>query len=129
MSFFGRLFGSNKAIESGFDLVDKAFHTSEEKAEDALKATNAKINLLRAYEAFKLAQRMLALCYSLPYVTAWTVTFFASFWLDVDKQMGMLMESDIAFANIIILSFYFGGGAIEGVITKFAGVKKIGAKR
>lgn len=125
MGILSKIFGSNKAIESGFDLIDKAFYTGEEKAEDANKRTNIKINLLKAYEAFKVTQRFLALLYGIPYATAWFVTFVASFFVPVEKQFEILTNSDIAIANLIILGFYFAGGMGEGVIAKYASVKKM----
>lgn len=124
MGILGKLFGSEKAINSGFELVDKAFYTGEEKAEDSLKAKQAKIALLKAYEAFKVVQRLLALCYCIPYVSAWFITFICSFFMDVKEQFEIITHSDIALANLIILGFYFGGGFAEGVITKAVGLKR-----
>lgn len=120
-----RIFGSDNAVKKGFDLVDEAFHTSQEKAEDSIKATNAKINLLKAYEAFKLVQRIIAMSYCLPYTAAWFITFICSFWMDVSKQLEIITNGDIALANVVILGFYFGGGFAEGIITKYTGVKRV----
>lgn len=124
MGILSKIFGTDSAVKKGFDLVDDAFHTSQEKAEDQIKATNAKINLLKAYEAFKVVQRILAMCYCIPYMAAWFITFVCSFWLDVSKQLEIITNGDIALANVIILGFYFGGGFAEGIITKYTGVKR-----
>jgi len=115
VNIFAKLFGSQKVIDAGMAGIDKAFYTKEEKAEDALKAMTLKAQLLKSYEAFKLAQRLLALLYGIPYVTAWFAVFAASFWVNVDKQFNFLMNSDMAIANLIILGFYFGGGAAESI--------------
>lgn len=115
MAFWGRLFGSEKVIDAGISTIDKAFYTNQEKAEDGMKAMQLKAVLLQSYAAFKIAQRFLALIYGIPYVTAWFATFAASFFVDVVEQMEFLTNSDMAIANLIILGFYFGGGAAESI--------------
>lgn len=57
----GKIFGSDKVIESGINLID-SLHTSTEE-EVAAKA-KAKTDLLNAYAPFKLAQRYLALMFT-----------------------------------------------------------------
>ena len=116
MSVLGRLFGSNKVIDSTIKGIDAAFYTEEEKAQSLERRISLKISLLKAYEGFKVAQRLLALIYGIPYVTAWFATFAASFFVDVEKQMAYLSDSDMATANLIILGFYFLGGAGESVM-------------
>lgn len=122
MSLWGKLLGSDKIIDGGMKAIDKAFYTAEEKADDHNKRMSLKALLLKAYEPFKVAQRFLALIYGIPYVIAWTVTFFASFFKDVSVQFEFLADSRMATANMIILAFYFGGGAAESIY-KF-GIKK-----
>ena len=111
MSFFSRLFGSDKIIDAGVNGIDAMIFTDEEKS-------NAKMQFLKLYEPYKLAQRYLALIYSIPYALAWLVTFIASFFIDVTLQMELL-KGDAFYINIVILSFYFGGGAAEGIVGKF----------
>lgn len=118
MGLFSKIFGSDSHIKKGFDLIDEAFHTSQEKAEDVRKVISQKIDLLKAYEAFKIAQRFLAVIYSVPYVLAWFITFCVSFISEVDRQIELL-SGDIGMINLIIISFYFGCGAIEGVIKRY----------
>ena len=107
-SFVGKLLGSDKIIDAAIATGDKMFHTSEEKAEDYLR-------VMKMYEAFKVAQRFLALIFSVPYMLAWSVTFFASFFRDVAVQEAILngQVSRIVYA---IVGFYFLGGAAEGAI-------------
>lgn len=111
MGFFSRLFGSDKIIDAGVNGIDAMIFTDEEKS-------NAKMQFLKLYEPYKLAQRYLALIYSIPYALAWLVTFIASFFVDVALQMELL-KGDAFYINIVILSFYFGGGAAEGIVGKF----------
>jgi hypothetical protein len=113
MGFFSKLFGSDKIIDAGVNGIDAMFFTDEEKS-------NAKMQFLKLYEPYKLAQRYLALIYSIPYALAWLVTFIASFFVDVALQMELL-KGDAFYINIVILSFYFGGGAAEGIVKQIKG--------
>jgi len=76
MWIFEKLFGSNKVIEKigdgVYNGIDKAVYTPEEMIDNRLKS-------LAAYEPFKIAQRLLALVFTIPYMLAWTTTFIASF--------------------------------------------------
>lgn len=109
MSIFGRLFGSEKIIETAVKGVDKIIFTKEEQAEN-FKET------LKLYEPFKVAQRYLAVIFCLPYVAAWFVTFAASFTdISLEKQIDIL-QGDMGTAVLAIVSFYFLGGAMSGVL-------------
>jgi archaellum biogenesis protein FlaJ (TadC family) len=120
MGILSKIFGSGDVIEKGLDLID-SFHTSDE---ELIKAnTDAKRELLTAYAPFKLAQRYLALLFS--------VTFIGSFLLvlgmslsgkaDVDVVRQVLSEFYIGEIMLSIILFYFGGGAFEGIINKTKG--------
>lgn len=115
MGLISRLFGSEKVIDGGISAIDKAFYTAEEKADDHTRRMALKAALLQAYQPFKLAQRYLALLYGVPYVAAWFATFASSFFIDTAAQMKFLISSDMSIANLIILGFYFGGGAAESI--------------
>lgn len=116
MNIFAKLFGSDKVIDAGISSIDKAFYTAEEKADSLERAMSLKVRLLGAYAVFKVAQRFLACIYSIPYVVAWMITWGASFFIDVQTQYDMLLESHLAVANLIILGFYFAGGAAESMM-------------
>lgn len=115
MNILARLLGSEKVIDAGLKGIDSAFYTEQEQAEALSKRMVLKGALLRAYEPFKVAQRLLALLYGIPYVIAWFSMFIASFWVNVDQQFKFLVDSDMAMANLIILAFYFAGGAGESI--------------
>ncbi|MDB4261368.1 hypothetical protein N9878_00735 [bacterium] len=108
MGIWSNLFGTenvvNKAVDGIYDGLDAAIYTNEEVARDRKE-------LLSLYEPFKLAQRLIALTFCIPYMAAWSVTFFASFKYDVTSQVEMLLNP-IGPASIIaiIVSFYFYGG-------------------
>ena len=112
------LFSSDNVVENISKGVDKTFFTSEEKADHFQ-------TLLKLYEPFRVAQRFLALIFSIPYAIAWFVTFIVSFFQDVTKQAELLISPDgIAPIVLMIVVFYFGGGAVEGVIRRFTDKKE-----
>lgn len=111
MSFWGKLFGADNVVDAAIKTGDAIFYTDEEKAD-------YKLNLLKAYEPFKLVQRYLALIVFIPYVTAWFVCFIASFWVDTSGQLALLAQSDIGTIALMIAGLYFGGGAINSFVRK-----------
>lgn len=133
MSFWGRLFGSSDVIKQAADGiyngVDKAWYTNEEKAEGFLA-------LLQAYEPFKLAQRLLALTVTIPYVTAWLICVLMlvvsafvepAYGKQIEESarlIGELNNDTLGIPVALTLSFYFGGGALEGVVSRFKEKKK-----
>lgn len=123
MSLWKRLFGDDTVVEKSFDLVDNAFYTDQEKAEN-------KSNILRFYEPFKIAQRFLAMTFCPVYCLAWFLVFttelLSALWgnaVELDKVYSLL-SGDMAIMVIIILTFYFGGGAAEGLIERLRKGKK-----
>ena len=111
----GKIFGTDKVIEKGMDLVDK-LHTSTE--EEIRAKTDYKIGLLKAYEPFKLAQRYLALIFTVVFVFIMLNGILGALYGFIDLQR---VEDAKKFANemwlgeimLAIVAFYFGGGTIE----------------
>jgi len=108
MGVFSSLFGSDKIINAGIDGLDAIVFTDEEKSK-------AKQEFLKLYEPFKLAQRYLAVIFSIPYVLAWIITFITSFFIDVTKQLELL-NGDVGSIVFAIVSFYFLGGVANGIL-------------
>lgn len=104
----GKLFGSQKVVDGLMSAGDKVFYTDEEKADNFR-------HLLKLYEPFKIAQRLLMLIMCVPYMAAWLATFIASFWIDIGMQQELLMGK-VGTLVIVIVGFYFGGGAVEGIM-------------
>lgn len=129
MNFFGRLFGSEntikKAVDGVYNGVDQSFFTQEEKASYFL-------NLLKAYEPFKLAQRFLALVVAIPYVLTWLMSAgmlvvsgfvepgYGQQVADAARALGTLNNETLGVPVSLVLAFYFGGGAVEGVVARLA---------
>lgn len=132
MSLWGTLFGSENVIKRAADGiyngVDKAIYTDQEKASGFL-------NLLKAYEPFKIAQRLLALVISIPYVVVWLMSaamLVAAGFVDpaygkqieeAARVLGELNNDTLGMPVALVLGFYFGGGAVEGVVDRLKGRK------
>ena len=113
----GKILGSDKVIEKGLSLID-SMHTSSEE-EIAAKA-KAKTDLLQAYAPFKLAQRYLALMFGLTFLGSYVLVLgmTISGQGDPDAVTKVMEQFSINYAMLIILGFYFGGGAVEGFMDK-----------
>ncbi len=123
MSFWSKMFGSDKVVDGLMSAADNMWETTEEKSK-------AKMMFLKLYEPFKLAQRFALFIFGIPFVAVHVTLMFA--WLGSLYFMG---DSDqlkftvdqlhlIAQANnhtlgepvLWIVGFYFLGGAGEGMI-------------
>jgi len=89
------------------DIADNAFFTDQEKS-------TLFIEKIKAYEPFKLAQRLIAMTVAIPYMFAWFITFIASFFIEVQKQQALL-NGDIGSVFLTVSLFYFGGGVIGSI--------------
>ena len=116
-SVISKMLGSGDVISKGMDLID-SMHTSSEE-EIAAKA-KAKTDLLQAYAPFKLAQRYLALMFGLTFLGSYVLVLgmTISGQGDPDAVTKVMEQFSINYAMLIILGFYFGGGAVEGFMDK-----------
>lgn len=119
MGIWAKLFGSDSVIDAGIKGIDSIVFTDEEKS-------NARMMFLKLYEPYKIAQRLLMTFVCIPYVTLWLITglilvadVFTARPLSTDKLTGFLTGSDVGSAFVIVVVFYFGGGAVEGVVNRF----------
>jgi len=112
-----KILGSDKIIEKGLGLID-SMHTSTEE-EIAAKA-KAKTDLLQAYAPFKLAQRYLALMFGATFLSSYVLVLgmTISGQGDASAVTAVMEQFSINYAMLIILGFYFGGGAVEGFLEK-----------
>ena len=114
MGILSTILGSGDVISKGFGLID-SMHTSPE--EEIQAKSKAKTDLLAAYAPFKIAQRYLALIF--------TVTFVSSFLLvlgltlagigDITAVREVLSEFYIGPIMLTIVGFYFGAGFTESI--------------
>lgn len=116
LGVLGKIFGSETVISKSIDLID-SFHTSTEEQIEA--ATKSKVALLEAYAPFKLAQRVLAFSFTFVYLSCFALVLGYTLMdqiADADKVKEVLEDFQIGYAMLIILAFYFGGGAAEGIL-------------
>ena len=123
MGILSTLFGSKSVIKAGIDGIDAMVFTDEEKS-------TAKGAFLKLYEPYKIAQRYIAMTFCPAYIGCWVLTFlievidiFISKDLDT-SVLYELLQGDVAMMVILILGFYFGGGAAEGIVTQLNSKKK-----
>jgi len=120
--FLKNIFGGSDIIKKGAELLDEAFYTDEEKAQDKerliqLKAEQ-KIKLLEAYHPFKVTQRILAVAFVFTFLFIVINGILGALygWVDMNKVKDALEFAEsvnLGSIVMIIVGFYFGGGFIE----------------
>jgi hypothetical protein len=118
MGIWAKLLGSDSVVEKSVDGIynglDKLVYTDEEK-KDNHKA------FLQLYEPFKVAQRYLAMTFSIPFAILHVGAFSIrlAFWDNEVLQQSIKtiqadMNTSLGMIVLAIVGFYFTGGAIEG---------------
>ena len=116
-TLFGSEEGVKKIVDGVYNGIDKSFFTEEEKAQYFLK-------LLEAYHPFKLAQRLIALLFVIPYVFVvlvflglFSVGLFLHDNVMIDVSLDLLdyVNKYFGVPVSIIVGFYFAGGAINSL--------------
>lgn len=127
MGILNNIFGTGEVIKKGLELIDEAWTSDEEKADNEAKIieakTNAKATLLNAYAPFKLAQRYLALMFSSVFLFIMMNGVLGALygWVDmnaVQEAKRFANEMWLGEIMITIIGFYFGGGLVESYKTK-----------
>lgn len=114
MGLLSTIFGSGSVIKDGMELIDK-MHTSD--AEEIEAKTAAKTALFQAYAPFKLAQRVIAFAFTAVYLLAFFTVAGGTVYelgFNLDSLRGVISEFMIGEIMLVIVLFYFGGGAFEG---------------
>ena len=115
-AIIGKLLGSGKVIEEGFKLIDD-MHTSTE--EEIAAKTKAKADLLDSYAPFKVAQRYLALIFAFTFVSCFVLVMgmtLMGYIQSLDDVKVVIDDFYIGEIMLLIIGFYFSGGAVEGVV-------------
>lgn len=120
LSLLGKIFGTGDVITKGMELID-SIHTSDE--EEIQAKAKAKVDLLGAYAPFKLAQRYLALIFTILFAFIMVNGILGSLygWIDIANVEQAKEFADSMWLGEImlaIISFYFGGGFIESINRK-----------
>ncbi len=135
MGIFSKLFGSDRVIDKGIGAIDAIVYTDQEKAVH-------KLSFLKAYEPFRVAQRLVALMVGIPYVTIHII--LSVYWLVILSvpmsgerydfltaqlnSVGRLNNETLGFSFVLIVGFYFAGGAAEGIARQWP-IKKRDIKK
>jgi hypothetical protein len=130
MGILSKIFSSKEVVEDVTESViatgDKLVYTKEEKEE---YRGNLRARLLKLYEPFKLIQRYLAIYFAwlfgFTYVTIFLLAIGSAFTEAIPQKA---IENAVMVANafsiglimLAIVGFYFGGGAVEGVMAQKA---------
>ena len=124
IGILSNIFGTGEVVKKGLELIDEAWTSGEEKAENEVKIidakTNAKATLLNAYAPFKLAQRYLALMFSTVFLFIMVNGVVGALygWVDmtnVQEAKRFANEMWLGEIMLTIIGFYFGSGMIESV--------------
>ena len=113
MGVLATIFGAKDVILRGLDLIDD-IHTSDEERLEA--GSKAKVNLLAAYEPFKIAQRLLALMFTVTFLFSFFLVLIMTLagWGNTKDVFEVLEQFYIGPIMMTIVIFYFGGGFAEG---------------
>lgn len=120
MSIWGDLF-SGGIVSKGVDMLDDAVLTDQENM-------GFKSKLLTLYEPYKLAQRLLALAVTIPFVSLHVIYSLVDLWLVMNG--GAEVCDGLAKRNIDtlgqgwgwIMVWYFTGGVVEGGVKAAKGL-------
>jgi hypothetical protein len=114
IGIIAKILGSGDVIKQGMSLIDD-MHTSTE--EEVKAKSNARVQLLQAYQPFKLAQRYLALMFAFTFLLCFSITLGMTLAGkgDIDGVKAILGDFWIGEIMLIIVGFYFGGGLAESV--------------
>lgn len=139
MSIWTTLFNSGDTIEKATDAIidtgDKLFYTDEEKAQDRIKQREYFPTLLKAYEPFKIAQRVLAIWFSALFGIAFLVGLVISVFnmiatykqtvagvikkeivtIPLEPLYNLVNAFSLGIIMLTIVGFYFAGGAINSM--------------
>ncbi|WP_294344670.1 hypothetical protein [Prosthecochloris sp.] len=123
MSIFGKIFGADNIIEKGLDLIDGFVYSGEEKAEDRRKyewqKVQSKVELLKAYAPFKVAQRFLAILFATTYIACFVLVLIMNFFGKTTNDVMEIMATfRIGLIMLTIVGFYFGGGVVDSIRRK-----------
>ena len=120
MGILSTLFGTGDVISKGMDLIDN-LHTSTE--EEIAAKSKARTDLLTAYAPFKIAQRVIAFSFTFMFLFIMANGVLGALYgvieLEaVDRAKDYANEMWLGEIMLTIVGFYFGGGALEGVMEK-----------
>lgn len=106
------ILGSGDVVSKSIDLIDDLWETDAEKRESK---TKAKIDLMKAYAPFKIAQRYLAVMFTGVYLLCFIIVLGLTLagYGNPDDVVKVMAEFKMGWIMTSIILFYFGGGLVE----------------
>lgn len=126
-AILGKIFGSDTVLKKAGDLIDDAFYTDSEEAEDKKEMQKYKaehrIKLMEAYAPFKVAQRYIAFGFVFIFLFVMINGIIGTLYgfvpmQNVDKARDFADKMWLGEIVLMIVSFYFGGGLAESIKRK-----------
>ncbi len=141
--WLGKMFASDKVVEGGMSLLDKAFYTDQEEAADkqrmAVHKDQLLINWLEASKGANIARRFIAFSVTLLwiflFIFSWAVNQYAIWSEKLNMEKLQLIQSANApyldqatGAMMLVLGFYFAapfmGDIAKSAMSRFSGKAK-----
>lgn len=109
-----------KTVDGIYNGIDKAIYTDEEKADNQKEQVKSKMALIPLFEPFKLAQRIIAISF--------TINFIFAFWVGVallfmkqqellDSYLKLIAVFQLGWIMLTIVAWYFTGGVVNSFKT------------
>ncbi|WP_445362061.1 hypothetical protein ACJJIQ_00075 (plasmid) [Microbulbifer sp. ANSA003] len=139
MSFWSRLWGSEKALEKGADALiktgDALFYTAEEKAQDSdqrnTQVREFLLQWIKSTSGQNIARRLIAIAFSAVYLLLVLVVVTLSIWAALKGQgetalsaaalVARQLLADLTSLQGLIMFFYFAPNKIGEAIATFRG--------
>lgn len=118
MGILSKILGTGKVVEEGFKLID-SMHTSTE--EEIAANADAKVRIMESYAPFKVAQRYIALLFTITFLACFVLVMGKTLFGDVSNiadVRAVISEFWIGEIMMLIATFYFGGGLAESIKRK-----------
>ncbi|WP_136483233.1 hypothetical protein [Vibrio sp. H11] len=107
MSLWSRIFGSTSLVEKSLDAMtrtgDAMFFTNQEKA-------GYKLDLLKAFEPFKLVQRCIVLLFTVPYVLLHSLVIVGCMHGFEWQPIGEMINEAFGYPVLTAVGLYLTGG-------------------
>jgi len=106
---------ADKAVDGIYNGIDNMFYTDEEKAVAQQKRIDTKLNLLPLFEPFKIAQRVIAISFTINFILAFWVGVAIYFFKEnkLDNYITIVATFNLGWIMMAIITWYFTGGLLN----------------
>jgi hypothetical protein len=114
MGILGKIISPEKLVEGVGKAADKFFDGQGDKAQRFTE-------LLKLYEPFKIAQRVLAFMFSGVYLLSHLIALITLYFdKELSGEIWHNTNENLLYPVLAIVSFYFTGGVINGMAKRFS---------